>query len=407
MTLNLKSATVPATRTRRPSLDALAERAADLRPTLTARARETETNRRVSSETIELLAANDLLAMCKPARFGGYEYGPSAMVRIGYELGQACGSTAWCATLANSNAWFGSYWPLQAQQEMWGGEQPDALLAAPLAPTGKCEPVDGGYRVWGRWPFASNCENSDWTIISAMVPESSDGPSGPGWFLTPMSTVQVDQDTWRMAGMQGTGSKTLYADEPVFIPTHRLVRLRDVLGLTTPGTQIEGNTLARFGWSTFGAAALVGPLLGMARGALDWFVENMRSKVRPGATSGAADNPFVQYRAGRASVALDATLCLLLRDLEDAEAVVFAGNELDDRQRIRVRRNFGYATQQAVEIVNSLYGAAGASAGELDRPIQRFWRDVNSAAGHVSLDETAIMSMAGQSMFGLTPTGAR
>ena len=406
MSLNLKSPADGSAPSAVPTPDTLVERAAALRPVLSERAGETEASRRVSRDTMDLLAEKELLDMCKPARFGGYEYGPSAMVRVGYELGQACGSTAWCAMLANCNAWFGSYWPLRAQEEVWGAGNEKNLIAAPLAPTGKCAPVEGGYHLWGRWPFASNCENSAWAIIAAIVPESSQGPSGAAWFLTPMSTLKIDQDTWHVAGMQGTGSKTLYADEPIFVPAHRLVRLSDIAALTTPGSQIEGNVLARFAWPTFGAAGLVAPLLGMARGALDWYVGNMRSKVRPGAAASAADNPFVQERAGRAAAALDATLNLLLTDLAEAEAVVFAGARLEQSQRIRIRRDFGYAARQSVDIVNSLYGASGASAAELGRPIQRFWRDVNAGAGHVSLDDNAIMAMTGQLMFGLTPTGA-
>lgn len=389
----------------RPALDELVSRAAALRPVLAERAAATERNRRVSSETTRLLADNGLLTMCQPARFGGFEYGPSAMLRVGYELGQACGSTAWCAALANCNAWFGSYWSLQAQDDVWG-ERPENLLAAPLAPVGKCAPVVGGYHVWGRWPFASNCENSDWSVISAVIPEHDGRPSGPGWFLTPMSTLQIDQDTWHMAGLQGSGSKTIYADEPIFVPAHRMVRISDVIGLTTPGAAIEGNVLAHFGWSTFGATALVAPLLGMARGALDWFIDNMRTKMRPGASTNAAESPFTQVRAGRSAVAIDAALNLLLSDLQEAEALVFAGGALDAAQRIRIRRDFGFATRTAVEVVNELFEGAGASSAELSKPIQRFWRDVNGGARHVSLDEQAIMAMAGQQLFGLTPTGA-
>lgn len=387
-----------------PSIDELMARAASLRPAIAERAEATERERRVSGDTIKLLADQGLLSMSKPARFGGCEYGPSAMVRLGYELGQACGSTAWCAALSNCNALFVSYWDIQAQQDVWGEAQ-DNLVAAPLAPTGKCERVDGGFRVWGSWPYASNCENSQWTVLSAIIPDDGTGPSGPAWFLTPMSTVRVDQDTWRMAGLQGTGSKTLRAEEPVFVPAHRMVRISDVIALTTPGTRLEDNPLAQFGWSTFGAAALIAPLLGMARGALDWFVDNMRSKIRPGATTSAAHNLFVQERAGRAEVMLDAALGLVLRDLEEAEAIVFAGGSLDESLRIRIRRDCGFAARQAVEVVNSLFEAAGASSADLARPIQRFWRDVNAGANHVSLDERAIMAMVGQKLFGLAPVG--
>ncbi|HUN38069.1 MAG TPA: acyl-CoA dehydrogenase family protein [Trebonia sp.] len=388
----------------RPSLDDLASRAAALRPLLAGQARATEANGRVSAEVIEQLASNGLLSACKPARFGGYEYGPSAMARIGYELGQACGATAWCAVLANCNSWFASYWTLRAQEDVWAG-QPGNLIAATLGPTGQCELADGGYRLHGRWPFASNCDNSSWSVISAIIPEHDGIPSGPGWFLTPMTTLEIDPDSWQVAGLQGTGSKTLYADEPVFVPSYRMVRLSDVIALTTPGAAIEGNVLARFGFSTFGGAGLVSPLLGMARGALDWFTQNMRSKIRPGSPGTGANSPFVQARTGRAAAAIDAAVTLLLADLAAAEDLVRRGGALDVAGRIRIRRDIGFAARVAVDAVNSLYEAAGASSSSLDQPIQRFWRDVNAGARHVGLEDQSIMAMAGQQLLGLQPTG--
>ena len=388
----------------RPPLDELIARARALRPLLAEHAAETEANRRVSAEVIAKLADQGLLALCKPARFGGYEYGPSAMVRLGYELGQACGSTAWCANLANCNAWFASYWPLEAQEELWG-DDPGQLLAAPLAPTGKAEPTALGYHVWGRWPYASNCENSGWAIISAILPDDGHSPSGAAWFLTPMSTLKIDQGTWHMAGMQGTGSKTLYSDEPIFVPRHRMVPVSDVIDVATPGRTIEGNTPARFGYSTFGATALIGPMLGMARGALDSFVTTAKSKIRPNSTNTMAHNPFAQARAGGASAAIDAALRLLLTDAEAAEQGILAGRTLDTSKRIRIRRDIAFAARTATDAVNDLFAGAGSSSAELERPIQRFWRDVNAAAGHVSLDAEAVMSMTGRHLFGLPPAG--
>ena len=120
----------------RPPIDELVARARNLQPLLRQRAKETEANRRVSAETTAVLADAGLFKIVKSKRFGGFEYGPSALLRVGFELGQACGSTAWCAMLGNVNSWFASYWPLQAQTDIWG-ERPGNLVAGTLAPTGQ------------------------------------------------------------------------------------------------------------------------------------------------------------------------------------------------------------------------------------------------------------------------------
>ncbi len=391
----------------RPSIDTLVARAQSFVPVLKEAAAATEANRRVSADIMHQLSEAGLLQIMKPARFGGYEYGPSAMLRVGFELGRGCGSTAWCAMIANCNAWYAAYWPLEAQCDIWEN-QPENLIAGTIVPTGKAEPVDGGFHVQGKWPYASNCENSQWYFVSAII-AAPGSPPGASLFLVPAEDLRIDQDSWHMAGLQGTGSKTLVADMPIFVPAHRMIRFADMQAGSTPGVEIPDNPIARFGFTTFGATALVAPLLGLAQGALDWFGDAMRNKVRmtrPGAPSTAAENPFIQERAGRASSSIDAALALLISDLAAVEALIFAGDLLDITQRIRVRRALGFAAEQATFAVDHLYAGAGASAADLGTPIQRQWRDVNAGAHHVSLDVQAINTAMGQQLFGLAPVGS-
>jgi 3-hydroxy-9,10-secoandrosta-1,3,5(10)-triene-9,17-dione monooxygenase len=391
-----------------PSPDELIDRARALRPLLAERAGKTEEDRRVSADVTRMMVEAGLYRIGQPHRFGGYEYGPSVIFKLGFEIGRGCGSTGWCAIIANVNAWLASYWPLQAQLDIWGSN-PDHLVTGTFVPTGKSNAADGGYLIEGRWPFASNCDNSDWLFVSALLPEVEGKPGGVGWFMVPAAELGIDQDSWRVAGMQGTGSKTLFADTPIFVPEHRAIRFSDVAQGTTPGRSIPGNVMAGFGFAAMGAVTLVAPMLGMAQGALEWFVETMRSKVKaslkPGAPASVAQTAAAQARVGEASARIDAAVTLLLADLEPLEAKIRAGEDLTVPERIRIRRDIGFAAQQASAAVNLLFEGAGAASAALDMPIQRYWRDVNAAARHASLDVQAIYSLTGQERFGLEPTG--
>jgi 3-hydroxy-9,10-secoandrosta-1,3,5(10)-triene-9,17-dione monooxygenase len=167
--------------------------------------------------------------------------------------------------------------------------------------------------------------------------------------------------------------------------------------------------MAGFGFAAMGAVTLVAPMLGMAQGALEWFVETMRSKVKaslkPGAPASVAQTAAAQARVGEASARIDAAVTLLLADLEPLEAKIRAGEDLTVPERIRIRRDIGFAAQQASAAVNLLFEGAGAASAALDMPIQRYWRDVNAAARHASLDVQAIYSITVQERFGLEPTG--
>lgn len=388
-----------------PSIDELVGRARALRPLLAERATETERDRRISEETTTLLRDAGLLRMGQPKRFGGYAMPPSAMLKVGFEIGRACGSTSWCTSIANVNAWLASYWPLSAQTAIWG-EAPNNLVTGTFVPTGSCTAVEGGYDIHGRWPFASNCDNSAWLFVSAPLPEGQD----IGWFMVPRGALRIDQDSWHVAGMQGTGSKTLIADGPVFVPAERMIRFGDVVGGTVPGRSITDNAMASHGFTTLGAVTLVAPLLGMAQGALDWFVEAMKTKIKtslkPGAPMSVAQGADAQQRVGAASAAIDSAMALLLADLMPFEAQIAAGEMPSDGDRIRIRRDIAFAARQAADAVNLLFEGAGAASAALDSPIQRYWRDINAAARHASLDVSAIYAMVGQQRFGLQPKGA-
>lgn len=390
------------------SLEELLDRARALRPMLAERASQTETDRRVSAEITQIMVDSGLYRLGQPQRFGGYEYGPSALLQLGFEIGRGCGSTGWCAMIANVNAWLAAYWPLQAQEEIWR-DNPDHLVLGTFVPTGTCVATEGGFLVQGRWPFASNCDNSHWLFVSALLPEIDGQSPGVGWFMVPREALNIDQDSWHVAGMQGTGSKTLFADEPVFVPSHRVIRFADVMRGTTPGRSIDGNVMAGFNFATFGAVTLVAPLLGVAQAALDWYAEAMRAKVKsslkPGAPVSVAQSPQAQARAGEAQVRIDAALALLMTDLIPLEAKVRAGEDLAVAERIRVRRDIGFAARQAADAVNLLFEGAGAASAANDMPIQRHWRDINVAARHASLDVQAIYSLVGQQCFGLEPVG--
>lgn len=391
-----------------PTVEALIERARSFRPMLLERAAATEAERRVSTDVTEALVEAGLYRLGQPRRFGGYEYGPSALLRLGFELGRGCGSTGWCAMIANVNAWLASYWPIEAQEEIWG-DNADHLVTGTFVPTGKCAADGGGYLVHGRWPFASNCDNSDWLFVSALLPEVEGQPPSVGWFMVPRADLAIDQDSWHVAGMQGTGSKTLLADEPIFVPAHRVIRFADVERGTTPGRGVPGNVMAGFNFATMGAVTLVAPLLGTAQAALDWYSEAMRAKVKaslkPGAAMSVAQSPQAQARAGEAQVRIDAAMTLLLADLAPLEARVRAGEDLDVADRIRIRRDIGFAARAAADAVNLLFEGAGVTSAALDAPIQRYWRDINAAARHASLDTQAIYALVGQHCFGLDPKG--
>ncbi len=134
----------------------LLDRARHMRPLLQERAAETDALRRLPDEVVAALKEAGLCRLMVPRRLGGYETSIRTYMETIAELGRGCGSTAWVASLLNVCAWLAALFPERAQRDVWGSD-PDAWIAGSLAPQGEATPVDGGWRVNGRWPWASGC----------------------------------------------------------------------------------------------------------------------------------------------------------------------------------------------------------------------------------------------------------
>ena len=265
-----------------------------------------------------------------------------------------------------------AFFSLEAQEEVW--KNPDNLLTVSYVPTPKVEAVDGGFKISGSWPWASGVDSAVWLILGAMLP-GTDGPPSIAWCLVPVSDVTVDHDSWNASGLEGTGSKTVAIHDPVFVPSHRVLPLGRIFSGKVPGLDVQGNHQARFGYPTFGPTALVAPIVGMAQGALDAFTETARGArrmARPGVFEKVAESALIQSLVGQAAARIDAARTLMLTSLQEGQEVVRAGGTLEIEQRVRIRRNHGFAARTSSEVVNEIYAKSGAAAPDEKNRIQRF-----------------------------------
>ena len=400
-TLPVRALKTPA----RPDFAEVLQRVRKLRPEIELRALAAEKAKRVPAETMDALRDADVFRLMQPTRYGGYEYGPAELAQIGFELGRACGSTGWCGALAVCFGWMTSFFPLEAQEEVW--DDPDNLLAVSYVPTPKVEVVDGGIKIAGSWPWASGVDSASWLILSALIP-NKEGPPSLAWCLVPVADVTIDHNSWNVSGLQGTGSKTVSASDPIFVPKHRVLPLSAIFSGQVPGLEIPGNSQARFGYPTFGPTALVSPIVGMAQGALDAFTDTARGAkrmARPGVFEKVAEFPLIQSLIGQAAARIDAARTLMVTSLQEGQEIVRSGGKLDIELRVRIRRNHGFAGRTSSEVVHEIFAKSGAAAADESNRVQRFWRDATVAALHSSIDWDALSALYGTQQLGLQPQG--
>lgn len=390
-----------------PTIGELADRARALAPAVAERGLSCEDGCRVPEETVAEFKAAGLHRAMLPRRFGGYEIGFAPMVETSLALGKECASSAWVLGLYMAHNWLGGLFPAEVQEEIWGTD-PDALISGSYAPIGKATPVDGGYRLSGRFPFASGSPGSDWNLCGAMLPVGPEGKPAPAFTIVPKSDYTIDWESWRPVGLAGTGSYDVLVDD-VFVPAHRVLRFADAVGSTGPGCEVNENPLYRISLLTCVPFSLATPGLAAAAGALDRFIEENRVRTTHGAVvlggKKVADFQTVQRRIGEASARIDASRTLVWHDIEAAEAEAADENRTTLETRLHNRRTQAFIAQEAMTAMNLVFDAVGGRGLQRDHPTQRAWRDVAAVNHHISLNHDAVMSMYGQHLFGLPPEG--
>ncbi len=337
-------------------------------PVLKSRAAHTEELRRIPDETVQDLRAAGLNRIEVPNRFGGLDVADGLVFQVGEELARGCASSSWCYSVWGANAYMAGFWPLQAQEELFA-DGPDVLLSSSLTPgTSKTEPVNGGYRLTGRWEFSSGCDAAGWVMVGAASPE------GHIWLLLPRSGYEI-VDTWFVSGLKGTGSKDIIIKD-AFVPKHRVV-YRDRAGdQDLTGWDIHQSDRYRMPLAVLLGWDLVAPMLGIAMGMIEEFTGLLTGTSGPGRT---ADSEGVQLRLSQAAAEVDAALALMRSDIREIFTKAGEGDGFTTLERVRFRRDKAFVAQQCLNSVNRLFEFSGGHAIFNSEAAQRYHRDIQAA----------------------------
>lgn len=381
------------------SSDELKERAAALVPLLRENAARTESDRRVAAENIAALSEAGLFRLTVPRRFGGHEADFRTFLEVTSELARGCGSTAWVATLVNVCNWMVGLYPERTREEVFGAD-PDARVCGVLAPSATSRAVDGGLVVTGRWGFASGSLHAQWASVGIPVVDASGRQTDQGAALVPMSDLTVE-DTWYVAGMRGTGSNTLVADE-VFVPEHRVLSVTQGVVGALPAAH-EDESLYRSALVPVLALVLAGPLVGLAQAGLDAVTASLAKGKGISYTfyERASEAPSTQIQLAEAATLLDTARLHLMRAAGDIDTWAASGTYMPFGTRARVRMDTGYVARRAREALDLLLSVQGAGSFAEASPLQRIWRDLETGSRHAVVNPAIASELYGRALLGV------
>ena len=214
-----------------------------------------------------------------------------------------------------------------------------------------------------------------------------------------MSELAV-QDTWFVAGMKGTGSNTLVADE-VFVPDHRLLSVPKGIENDYP-TEHKDEALYRSSFIPVLALILVGPQLGLARAARDLCIEKAPKRaISYTSFERQTDSVAFQLEVAKAAMKVDSAHLHAFRAAGDIDAAAARGDKLDYVTRARVRADTGYTADTARAAIDAFVSAHGASSFADSSAMQRIWRDSNVAGRHAVVSPTVSYEVYGKALLGV------
>ncbi len=368
--------------------------ARELRPKIQSYADEAESMRRLPDGLVGLLRENGVFGMARPAEHGGAGLDLVSTMQAVEEISIADASTGWCAAIGSGSIGSANLRDDVARTMFKRG----TCMAGVGSPSGRAQPVDGGYRVNGRWAYASGCHHSEWIFLGNLVfdgdkPRLANGMPEFRVAVAPMSEIEI-LDTWHVSGLRGTGSHDVEAHD-VFVPEER-TSAAQLSGTTASGQQPGIPMFTLFG------LALVPVALGATRRAIDELLEMAQGKTPMLSGSKLQDKPVVQHEIARAEGMLQAASALLYQSVETLVERADRGELIDMGMRARVKLACTHATATAADAVDIAYRLGGGSANYEKSVLQRCFRDVHAVTQHFVVAASNYENV-GRVMLGLDP----
>lgn len=376
----------------------LIEKATALIPTLKARAQQADLDGKVPSESVADIEAAGLFRVLQPKRWGGYELDPRVFYRIQMTLAKGCMSTAWIYGVIGVHNWQLPLFPEQAQQDVWQNDS-STRIASTYMPVGKAEKVDGGYQFSGRWGYSSGCEHCEWIFLGALLPKNDDsGDLEHTTFLLPKSDFRIEKN-WDVHGLRATGSHDIVVDG-VFVPEHRTQRTNNHSDEGCPGRATNPSWLYKIPFTQVFQRAVSSACIGALDGAIDEFRERARAHIGKHGSK-TAEDPNAQFAVCDAMMVSDQLKLVLFRNYGRIVESIRDGRTLDVNERLLQRAQSSAVPKLCAEQVDALLRACAASGLYRANPIERIFRDIHQARGHIANNTDAYMRAHGAVMLGM------
>jgi alkylation response protein AidB-like acyl-CoA dehydrogenase len=369
-----------------------------LRPLIVKAREEIEKDQRLPAALVAAMDEAGLFRMYAPRSLGGPEVDPLTAFRVVEHLSIADGSVGWCCLIAAAISLYSGWLGSPAAREIVGSP-PSLRGAGSFRPKGTARITDGGYLVNGRWDFASGCLHANWLFVNCVVTDGDgpryreDGLPELRMMSAPISAATV-HDNWSVIGLRGTGSNDVSVED-LFVPAERTFVLSEEPVETAPLFNARAAMATTF-------TPLAANALGMARGAMDAFIELATSSATTMNPDLLRDRPQVQLVVGEAEAIISGARAYVLHAVGEMWEGVLSGKpDLSDEVR-QSRLAVTHAIHESARAIDMLYHGSGSNAVRRGNLLERYFRDIHAAMMHAA-GLPANFEQGGRVVLGLPP----
>jgi alkylation response protein AidB-like acyl-CoA dehydrogenase len=328
----------------------------------------------------ELLHARGWLRMLAPKAAGGAELPLPQAVRLEEALAAADGSAGWTVTLCAGAGWFAGFLAPDFAREIVAA--PGLCVGGSGAPSGHADIEGDGYRIKGRWDFATGAPMTTHFTLNAVIREHGqpqlDAAGAPRVraFIVPAGLVTIHEN-WHTIGLKATASHSFSIDGA-------WVAARHAFDITPEGATADG-PLYRFPFLSLAFVTLAANVAGMASH-FSLLARELIAQRRHHVTGQPlAALPQVQRALHDGPAQLERSRTRFYDLLDPMWQAVCEREAVDEAATRALHAASLDMADAARRSVDALYPLCGLRAADERSDIGRVWRDLHTATQHALL----------------------
>jgi 3-hydroxy-9,10-secoandrosta-1,3,5(10)-triene-9,17-dione monooxygenase len=371
-------------------------RADAMRSALLADQPEVERRTTYSPERHQEFIDAGFYRMLIPRRYGGYEFTMTDFLPVLQSVARGCMSTGWCLTLGSSHALLvASLWGKEVQDEIFADGH--VVIPSTARPGGPAvRNADGTWTLDTTHPYSSGSPYSTHYLGQAFEMDGGK-PAQQIFFIAPRDSYTILDDWGKTLGLKGSGSNTIVfegARIPERFVLEHTMQVDLKTGNTSPGFELHGNPMYLAPGQGFFGLDLSTVFIGGAFGALDEYERLLFERKTAGdagrAPAARVHDPDYQRWYGLATARLNSAQAIIIGAAEQwmelCRRAADGGEPFTTADDMMINMMCREATRLAWSTVQEIiYRTAGTSAAMNGERLERSYRDLSQAWGHVNM----------------------